>query len=330
MNSKYSSLKNSELSKQFSTSTKALVLPVGSFLLNRYQILKQINGERVYLVADVEESDRLFALKVSDRNLIFTEEYNLRREFIVHSSFESDNIVKLNEPLESEDIFGFLMEFIGGGDVSDRFNREGKFSIERALKIFKGITNALVEVHKKGFIHGDIKPENILLSSTGVIKLTDFGIARDLKYCKTHDQETKGTLRYLCPVYLTTGALNPSSDIFSLALVIYEILTGHVPFDSLDVMQILQRRVYEESPKLSSLIENCPKELDYIISKCLSLDPAQRYADVSELNADLERVVVKEVRRQRKNSTRIKLFKDIPNTRRSATTRVELDDEKVA
>ncbi len=107
-------------------------------------------------------------------------------------------------------------------------------------------------------IHGTtpLLPENILLSSTGVIKLTDFGIARDLRYLKANDKETKGTLRYLCPIYLTTGSLSPSSDIFSLALVIYEILTGHVPFDCSDVMKILQHRVYEESPSLDSLIPN--------------------------------------------------------------------------
>jgi serine/threonine-protein kinase len=158
----------------------------------------------------------------------------------------------------------------------------------------------------------------ILISSSKEIKLSDFGLARDIRFLKSYDDETKGTLKYLCPNYLTTGELNFSTDIFSLGLVAFELVTGSVPFESENIMDTLKERVYENSPKISDLLSDCPESFSNIVAKCLALSKTDRYSSASELVKDLEKAAIK-IRRENKTTSRIKLFKEMPVKRRQGT-----------
>jgi serine/threonine protein kinase len=289
---------------------------VGEILNNRYQIIKQISSSRVYLCSDLEKSNKLYAIKVCPKEQIYNEEFNLRREYIIHSQFDSKHIVATDEAIETEDKFAFLMEYVGGGDLSDLISSKGVLPISMVIEIFKKVALALKNVHEKGFIHADIKPENILISSSKEILLTDFGLARDVKFIKNFDKETKGTLKYLCPNYLTTGELNYSSDLFSLGLVAYEMLTGKVPFESKNIMDTLKERVYENSPSLYERNKDCPRIFSKIVSRCLSLSKTDRYESASDLVRDLEDV---KTLITKKSNSRIKLFKQMPAKRRQGT-----------
>ncbi len=292
----------------------------GQIIFGEFQVIRRISDGPVFLVTNIAESNSLYAIKISDRELIFTSKINLRNEYIQHSMLESKNIVKIHSPLEDQEYFGILMEYVGGGDLADYLKRKKFASVDNALKIFKSISLALKEVHSKNLVHADVKPENILLTSNGDFKLADFGLSRDLRFEITNDQETNGTLRYLCPDYVTTGHVHKTGDIFSLGIVIYELLTGDIPFSDKDIMVTLQKRVFENSPSLKRQVEGIPETFSNIVSKCLEIDLQKRYKDAKELCADLDSLVLKVQKRERSFSTRIRLFKEFPNHRRRRST----------
>lgn len=302
---------------------------LGQLICNRYLVLRQINNERVYLVSDTVNNDKLYALKLDSKELIYTEDFNLKREYLIHSTFCSDNIVTLGEAIEDESYFGFLMTFVGGGDLSSQFHHNKSFSIETTIKVLKAISNAISHIHDCGFIHTDIKPENILINGIGEIRLTDFGLARNLKNEKELiDEQTKGTLRYLCPHYLTTGKITKQMDIYSLGIMAYDMLTGVVPFENNDIMVTLQKRVYENPLPVIELRPDCPKNLSDIIDRCIQISVNDRYTNTSELLLDLDKITLDNTIRRR-NTTRIRLFKSLPNKRRRGDT-LELEDNKAA
>lgn len=284
-------------------------IKVGAVLFDEFIVLKQIQDERVFLVADKNNTSKIYALKICNREKIFTDRYNLRREYIHHSEFLSPHIVRLFDAYEDKNYFAFLMEFVGGGNLS-LYKAKDERLFEFVIKVLKDVALGLKVIHEKSFIHGDIKPENLLVSSNGNIKLTDFGLSRNIKYETVPDSETKGTLQYLCPHYLTTGILTPTSDIFSLGVIAYEMIVGTIPHMHEDIIRLLQYRVYEESPFVSDIVKNCPVSLSLIIKKCLEINPNSRYLNIDNLLSDIlvyQKAAVKNVQ-----TSKIKLFSDFP------------------
>lgn len=260
----------------------------GQCIDGRFEIIRCLDGHRVYLVRDIKIPNCLFALKISSREAIFSEEFNLRREYITHSHFEHPSIVKLLEPFETDQCFGFLMEYVGGGDLSSFLERKGKLGIEQGIPILHSVLKALSEIHSKGFVHADIKPENILISTQGVPKITDFGVSRELGRKLISDASIQGTVKYLCPHYVSTGQLQQSMDVYALGLIAYEMFSGVAPLYSDDSIRMLQLRLREEIPSLSAWLPSANKEVVESIDKALKINPAERFQSANEFLTALD------------------------------------------
>jgi serine/threonine protein kinase len=259
----------------------------GDVIDKRFQVIRALDSDRVFLVCDPESPNRLFAMKISFREDIFDSEFNLRREFILHSYFEHPNIVNLVDAFETELYFGYLMEFIGGGDLHTRISQRKNLSVHEALELVRGILKGLAHVHSKGIIHGDVKPENILITSSSIPKITDFGVAREFSSLPLRDADIKGTPRYLCPEYAKSGELHTSVDVYAAGLLAFEILSGKVPLYDRDPIQMLTLRLQSSMPSLGEYIDS--KAFSRIISAvdtAIDRNPLKRFQNAEEfLNA---------------------------------------------
>jgi serine/threonine protein kinase len=275
-----------------------LNIEVGSCIDGRFEVLASLDGARVFLVRDVRIPDRLFALKLCPREYIFTHEFNLRREYILHSHFDHPSIVKVHEPFETELHFGFLMEYMGGGDLHDYITRKGVVCVDEGLIFLRLILQGLSEIHSKNVVHADLKPENILLTSSEKPKITDFGVAREINNLSAFDSSVKGTIKYLCPEYVKTGKIEPTIDVYAVGLIAYELFTGTVPLEFDTTIEMVRMRLGCDMPSLGVYLSKGKyMKLIKAIDKAVKRKPVERYKNASEfLNALPEKYEVAEER----------------------------------
>ncbi len=268
--------------------TPDLGIKSGMFIDQRFHVIRYLDDSRVFLVSDREVPDKLFALKLSDREEIFSNKFNLRREFIIHSCFDHPNITSVTEAFETKNYFGYLMEYVGGGDLHAHILRKKTDNLFYGFHIIKGILTGLAEIHNRNVIHADIKPENILLTSSFKPKITDFGVAREFSTLPVSELDIKGTLKYLCPEYARSGLLHTSVDVYAAGLLAFQILTNQVPLCFNDPVLMFKTRLSKDMPSLGNFIDpETNYELIKAVDKAIDKDPSKRFQDAGEFLAAL-------------------------------------------
>ena len=272
---------------------------IGSRIGGRYEILKFIGGggmSRVYLAHDII-LDRDVAIKVL--NYDFSNEEELKRRFMREAlsatSLMHPNIVDIYDVGEDGDIHYLVMEFVEGQTLKEYIQSNGPLAPEQALPIMSQLVSAISNAHYNGIVHRDIKPQNILMDHDGNVKITDFGIAMALSataYTKTNS--VLGTVHYLSPEQARGGMATKKSDIYSLGIVFYELLTGKLPFSGESAVSIALKHLQEETPSVRSLYPDIPQSVENSILKATAKDALIRYRSADEMQDDLATVLTAE------------------------------------
>jgi serine/threonine protein kinase len=276
---------------------------------NRYSILSLLGSGgmgHVHLARD-EVLGRDVALKVLKEPYTDDEEFveRFRREARNAAALSHPNIVPVYDGGKAEDDTPYIaMEYMAGGTLGERIEREGKLDAPEAAAIAIQIAQALREAHRRGVVHRDVKPHNIFLAeypasssaapdgiSSGAVKVGDFGIARAAEATTMTDSNLMlGTPRYLSPEQAKGEPVGPKSDLYSLGVVLYQMLTGRVPFDDEDPIAITMKHVSEPPPSPKETNPGIPEEMNALVLLLLSKDPEGRHGDAAELIRDLKKV----------------------------------------
>ena len=262
----------------------------------RYSIRSTLGGggmARVYLAHD-EVLGRKVALKVLRDQYAEDAEFaeRFKREARSAASLSHPNIVAVYDRGVAEDGTSYIaMEYVPGGSLKDRISRKGVLEPGTAAAVALQITEALEEAHGRGVVHRDIKPHNILLTSTGAVKVADFGIARAAAYTSISQTSlVLGTAGYMSPEQALGEPVDPRSDLYSLGVVLYEMLTGELPYTADNPVAISMKHVNEPLRPPREVNPEVPESMDAVVTKLLSKDPADRYEGATELSEDLRRV----------------------------------------
>lgn len=264
----------------------------GHLLNERYRIKRTIGGggmANVYLARDII-LNRDVAIKVLRLEFANDPEFIERfdREAQAATSLSHPNIVNIYDVGEENHILYMVMEYIDGLTLKEYIIQNGPLDVNEALDIMKQLTDAIAHAHANGLIHRDIKPQNILMDRFGNVKVTDFGIAIALSATSlTQTNSILGSVHYLSPEQARGGMATKKSDIYSLGIVMYELLTGHLPFSGQSPISIALKHLQNETPSIRSLDERIPQSVENIVLKATAKDPFHRYESVYEMEEAL-------------------------------------------
>src|SRR5918998_305198 len=263
---------------------------------NRYRIVKPLGsgGMADVFLAHDNILDRDVALKVMSTRYASDEEFveRFKREAQSAAALSHPNIVSIFDRGVSEDgTYYIAMEYLPGGTLKDRIMRKGALPARTAAAVALQIAEALCVAHERGVIHRDIKPHNILITESGDVKVTDFGIARAASSSTmTRTGSILGTAHYISPEQAMGEHVGPASDLYSLGVVLYEMLTGELPYDADTPLGIAMKHVNGHLRPPKELNPTVPEGINAITLRLLAKNPEDRYASDSELIEDLERV----------------------------------------
>ena len=262
----------------------------------RYTIERPLGsgGMAEVSLAHDEVLDRDVALKVLRSQYAGDEEFyeRFRREATSAAGLSHPNIVQVYDRGETEDGTCYIaMEYVSGGTLKERLDERGPMEPQRALAVAGQVAEALWAAHERGVIHRDIKPQNILVTDTGHLKVTDFGIARAASAATiSATNAVFGTAGYLSPEQALGEPATPRSDLYSLGIVLYELLTGVVPYRADNPVAVCMKHVTEPLTPPRRLDPTIPEAVDALVVKMLAKDPADRPASASEVLDDIEGV----------------------------------------
>src|SRR6202158_501537 len=263
-------------------------LQPGVLFGGRYEILGVLGqgGMGAVYKARDRELDRLIALKVIRPELATDPAILLRfkQELILSRNITHKNVVRIYDLGEAEGIRFISMEYVDGEDLRTILRRQGKFSPKEAITVVEQVCRALDSAHSEGVIHRDLKPQNIMRDKHGRIVVMDFGLARSLGDTgMTQTGAIVGTLEYMSPEQALGSTLDQRSDIFSVGLIFYELLTGKAPYEADTAIASLMKRTREDARSVSDVEASVPKSLSAIVSRCLERESANRYHSAVEL-----------------------------------------------
>ncbi len=245
---------------------------------------------KVYSAVDTTTKQHV-ALKVLHPELL-NDPDNRRRltaEGHLLASFEHPNIVKVFEIGESLERGYIAMEFLSGGTLREKVEREHPLPLPEIRKIILQICAGLAEVHRKGIVHRDLKSGNVMLAADGTVRIMDFGLSKSpLVTTKTSLGTVLGTLGYVAPEQVTSLDVDGRTDIFSLGVIFYEMLTKQLPFTGENEIALIHSIFNTVPPPPSALRSDVPEEWDRVVARCLSKDPNGRFADANEIQRMLE------------------------------------------
>jgi len=209
----------------------------------------------------------------------------------IQANLHHHNIATLYDFLEFNGQPCIVMEYVDGETLTQRIERLGSLPVEEALYIFQSVTEAIHYIHGQGVLHRDIKSNNIKISSIGEVKLLDFGIAKSGDTpSMTRTGDVIGTLEYLSPEQVKAGAADARSDIWALGTLLYEMMTGQLPFKSPNIGDLCDKICKAQFASVSSLNPSVPYDLEAIISRCLKKKPADRYQTAGDVLQDTKRI----------------------------------------
>jgi eukaryotic-like serine/threonine-protein kinase len=243
----------------------------------------------VYLAHDMI-LDREVAVKMLRLDFANDEEFIRRfhREAQSATSLTHPNIVSIYDVGEEDSLYYIVMEYVNGQTLKQYINQHSSLRVEKALDIMMQLTSAITHAHQNHIIHRDIKPHNILIDPSGNVKITDFGIAMALSATSiTQTNSVLGSVHYLSPEQARGGMANRKSDIYSLGIVMFEILTGRLPFSGESAVSIALKHLQSETPSVRRWNSNIPQSVENIVLKATAKDPFHRYNSVDEMEEDL-------------------------------------------
>jgi eukaryotic-like serine/threonine-protein kinase len=271
----------------------SLVLPEGVEIGHRYKVLKLlgIGGMgSVYRVHD-RELDRDVALKLI-RGDIATNASTLerfKREIQLSSKVTHKNVLRVFDLGETHGVKYLTMEYVEGEDLAGLLQREKRLPMPRILSIFRQICEGLQAAHAKGVIHRDLKPQNVMLDAEDHVLLTDFGLAKTVEQSGvTQTGAIVGTPYYMSPEQVKGETAGPQSDIYSLGIMLYEMVTGAVPFTGKSAFEVMMQRVQKPPRPAVEANPEIPGYLQKILDRCLAVDQTLRYQSAGEILADLD------------------------------------------
>jgi eukaryotic-like serine/threonine-protein kinase len=265
---------------------------IGKRLSGRYKIINLIGGggmANVYLARDII-LERDVAIKILRFDFSNDEQFikRFRREAQAATSLNHENIVSIYDVGEDEGIYYIVMEYVRGYTLKQYIQQHAPLSVPRALDIMEQLTSAISHAHANGIIHRDIKPQNILIDERGTVKVTDFGIAVALSSTTiTQTNSVLGSIHYLSPEQARGGITTEKSDIYSLGIVMFELLTGRLPFSGESAVSIVLKHLQTETPSPKAWNPTIPQSVENIILKATAKDPFYRYQSAKEMNEDI-------------------------------------------
>ena len=271
------------------------MLKEGMFIQDRYEIISRIGSggmADVYKAKD-HTLNRFVAVKVlkpefrKDRGFIS----KFRVEAQSAAGLAHPNIVNVYDVGEDNGISFIVMELVEGITLKEYIEKKGRLAVREATSIAIQVSMGLQAAHNNGIVHRDVKPQNIIISTDGKVKVTDFGIAR-VATSNTISSNVMGSVHYSSPEQARGGYSDYKSDIYSLGITMYEMLTGHVPFDGDTTVAIALKHLQEEMQSPRKYVPDLPKSTVQIIYKCTQKSPDRRYNDMEELIGDLKESLV--------------------------------------
>lgn len=268
------------------------MLEVGSFLSDRYEILSKVGAggmSDVYKAKDHILS-RFVAIKVLKQE--FSEDSSFVTKFRAEAQsaagLEHPNIVNIYDVGSENGLYYIVMEYVEGITLKTYIEKKGHLSFKESASIAIQVARGIESAHNKNIIHRDIKPQNIIISTEGKVKVTDFGIAKATS-SNTISSDVMGSVHYASPEQARNGFVDGRSDIYSLGIVMFEMVTGRVPFDGETTVAVALQHLQEEIARPSKYAPDLPISFEKIILKCTQKTPDRRYQTIEELLADIRR-----------------------------------------
>lgn len=268
---------------------------VGKILGSRYEVLERIGQGGMSLVYRARDItlNRLVAVKILKHQWAEDDEvvHRFDQEARAAASLVNRHIVQVYDVgREDPDIHYMIMELVPGETLRSKLDREAPLAVENALSIASQVSQGLEAAHAQKVVHRDIKPQNILISNDGTVKVTDFGIA----YAATsgtlvNTGSLLGTVQYLSPEQARGKLVGPQSDLYSLGIVLFEMLTGKLPFEADSPIGVAIKHLQDEAPDIRSLRPEIPEPVVKIVQRALSKDPAERYQSAKAMQQDIQR-----------------------------------------
>mgnify|MGYP004530916731 CR=1 FL=1 len=279
----------------------------GQKVNDRYEILTTI-GEggmaNVYLAKDTI-LDRKVAIKVLRGDLATDEKFvrRFQREALSASSLSHPNIVEIYDVGEDNGDYFIVMEYVPGKNLKQLIKKRGGLTVSEVVDIMLQITSAMSVAHDNLIIHRDLKPQNILIKDDGGIKITDFGIAMALNATQlTQTNSAMGSVHYFPPEQASGKGATLKSDVYSLGIMMYELIVGELPFRGDNAVEIALKHLKEPMPRIRDVLPDVPQSVENVVLKATAKNPKNRYANANEMYEDLKTVLDKD----RKNEPLIK------------------------
>ena len=279
-----------------------MAIKYGSLVDERYRITSRVGHGGMAEVFEATDiiSKKSVAIKFI-REDVMSNPVNLKRfanEASIVAHLNDPNIVKIYNHGVVEGRPYIAYEYISGQSLKEALDFRTRFSLYEAVDIMLQLTKALNAAHSKFIVHRDVKPDNIFIMADGTIKLGDFGIAQAefVNSNLTSTNEVVGSVHYMAPEIAKGELASYKSDIYAAGVTFYELLTGHLPFEKSNPVDVAVSQVKDKFPPIKKYVPNCPKEVEHIIDKATKKNPKERYNSIMEMHDD------------------IKALKDNPNT----------------
>lgn len=310
----------------------------GQMINDRYEIIRSI-GEggmaNVYLAQDTI-LDRKVAVKILRGDLAEDEKFvrRFQREAISASSLNDPNIVEVYDVGEDDGKYFIVMEYVQGLTLKQLIKKRGSLTLPEVQDIMLQLTSAVAHAHESYIIHRDIKPQNVIILEDGRVKIMDFGIAVALNAGEfTQTNSVMGTVYYIPPEQANGASATTKSDIYSLGILMYELVTGHVPFKGDNPVEVAIKHMNEEIPSICEYDPEMPQSIENIILRASAKNPKNRYDSAWDMHEDLETALDKD----RFNEPRVKYRypekgfdddNDIPRVGRAIRNAEKSEDKK--
>ncbi len=265
---------------------------IGKQLKGRYELLVKIGEGGMANVYSARDNllNRTVTVKILKDYLVSDQDFvrRFRREAQAAAVLSHPHIINIHDVGEEGDIHYIVMEYVQGKTLKDLIREKQRLAADEAMEIFRQITEAILHAHFNKVIHRDIKPQNILISRNGQVKVTDFGIALAVNAATvTYNEQVMGSVHYFSPEQAKGNFTGEQSDIYSLGIVLYEMLTGQVPYMGDSPISVALKHLNEEITPPRTLFSDIPEPLERMILKAVQKSPSRRYASTHELLGDI-------------------------------------------
>jgi serine/threonine-protein kinase len=271
------------------------MLTEGTYLADRYEIVSKVGAGGMSDVYKAKDHilGRFVAIKVLKQE--FSEDRNFVTKFRTEAQsaagLEHPNIVNIYDVGSEEGLHYIVMEYVEGITLKTYIEKKGQLSFKESVSIAIQVSRGIEAAHNKKIIHRDIKPQNIIISTEGKVKVTDFGIAKAAS-ANTISSDVMGSVHYASPEQARNGYVDARSDIYSLGIVMYEMVTGRVPFDGDTTVAVAIQHLQEEMTSPKTYAPSLPVSMEKIILKCAQKNPDRRYQTIADLLADLRKSLI--------------------------------------